>query len=125
MMTNYRSRSDMHELARQVSGIEQRHEPAAVAFITDNDLMRPQWWIRLLLWIARKRGRNTFAIWCALEAKAPGMCRELINSTATWIAGGRDRTTKNAAGGFNQVEVDLMRGFLAGTTTRGTILDRG
>jgi len=110
---NYRKRADMRDLAIALKEVPPHHEAATCAFITDNDLMRPQWWVRALLWIARLRRQNMWLIWVSMETKSPGMCRDLIDATAQWIVTGCDRVTKDAAGGFNQGEVDLLQRFLA------------
>jgi hypothetical protein len=105
---DYRSANDMRDLAYALDDLPDDAGPSICAFIVDHDLMRPQWWMRLGFWFVRLRHGHTRTLWTIMEQRFPGSCRELIDGTVMHIRHGRDRTTRDAAGGFNQKEADLL-----------------
>jgi len=115
---DYRRKDDMLDLAQSLVNTPTQQWPTLCAFIVDNDLMRPQWYIRLSLWIIRKRFGTSVLGWWKMEQSSPGSCAELIQATARWIIEGTDRTTRDAFGGLNQAEVDLLSSAIARAQTQ-------
>lgn len=107
---DYRSKKDCLRLANALLAVESTAR--LCAFIVDNNLMRPQWWVRALLAIIRKRKGSTEQAWQVMENANPGAQRDLVKATANWIVTGKDKTTRDAAGGFNRDEMKLLVGFL-------------
>ena len=110
---NYRDRHQMKALAGWLRETPPAYEPLICALIVDRDLMRPRWWMRLALWAVRLRHGNTAVAWRLLKERTPGVCRELIDATAEWVVNGKDRTTRDAAGGLNDDEATTLAAGLA------------
>ena len=104
---NYRSKKDMQELSNKLLQIPVT--PLLCAGIIDNNLMIPsQILVRLSLWSIKRLHGNTIGFWEAAGRFYPAALTELVELTAKWIINGKDKTTKDAAGGFNQDEVDIL-----------------
>lgn len=110
---DYRDPADCRGLAARLHAVPANNEAYVAAWISDRDLMRhSQWWVRLMFRLLHWRHGSTYAAWQVLEQHKPGTCREWIEGTARWVITGRDRTTQDAAGGFNQHEMDTLAQFL-------------
>lgn len=107
-MIDYRNKEDVRLLATQLLAIPEEFDTSVVAFITDKDLMRPQWWVRAFLAVARWCKGNTLEFWIELEKRDPGQAQALIVKTAYWMLYGKDTSTPDAAGGMNQKELMLI-----------------
>lgn len=105
---DYRDPVSLRVLADWLHAVPPHNETLMAAFLVDQDLMRPQSWVRFLFWLIRRRHRTTALAWQMLEKRSPGTSRALIERTAEWATDGKDSTTKDAAGGFNPTEIRLL-----------------
>lgn len=102
---DYRDPKSTALLADWLRATAPENEIFVAAFIVDKDLMRPQWWVRPLFAFIRWRHGHTIWAWKLMEQKTPGACRDLIEATAKHVTDGKDRSTTDAAGGLNALEM--------------------
>ena len=99
----------MSYLANELEKLPQKHWPMVCAYLTDTKLMKPQFWFSALLWVIRLRHRHTLLFWIKLQQRVPNELNRLVAGTADWTRRGKDVSSPNSAGGFNQDEVDSLQ----------------
>lgn len=101
-----KSKSDMGELAAKVGSLDGGDALYAAACICAHGMMKPQWWMRLVVWIASLR-HDKRLVWLNVMIRFPEIAVQTIDATANWIEYGKDADGEGV-GGFNQSEVDRM-----------------
>lgn len=109
---DYRNLFDLRELADMLRNVPVRQRAETASFIIDHKLMRPQWYLRILFWLIALRVGSTAIMWQQITDTHPAITDSLIQQTATWLVHGKDLRAADAAGGFNQKEIDLIHNFL-------------
>jgi hypothetical protein len=111
---DHRRYGDMRILADTVRDTPAEARPFLAAGILSHDLMRVQWWLRLIVALRSRRAsvKRTYLYWLLIK-RIPAIVDPLIEATAKHITDGKDRVDPASVGGFNAVEVRTMLGMLA------------
>jgi hypothetical protein len=108
------SRLAVRLLAEQLREVPDMCVTTFAALIMDKGVMVPQqWWVRLPLWIAVRRGMSRFDFWKVFYDHQPKFALDLLEATARHAIDGVDREQPNSVGGFSQREINFLANTIA------------